>query len=646
MTTNLDYTSTTTDPVNRYARKIIESHHIQLGVGVPGETERIPILPGVSQQTIGGQPREPLIPLPRDREVVGIIGGGIGGLYAAKLLQEAGVPYEILEATDHVGGRLYTHHFDTPNKYDYYDVGAMRFPDTPIMKPVFDLFKELQRAGELKLLDYYFNDLKGTSTACYDDITVTRTTVQQQQDPWQISKWKALTTYAVKPFWDKLVEDVKSGSDEGWRLMMKYDKYSMRAYISGNRSDNTSFLDPERRFPYSVPVVQKCETFDMSTGGFDRALTEVVLDYLDFSWDGQTDIRWYCVDGGSTRLAEALDRYMSKRRGYSPPRLNSLVTRMEHIWDWRYPVTLADGSTKTYSHVITTTTLPCLRVMNLDDAWLDWEQKDALRSLKYGPAVKVGVRFKYAWWEDESVMKKYATIPLGPIIGGQSYTDKMARTVVYPSYPNPPNPRSPVLIVSYARALDALALSAMCDPKSSAELQRRLLEDLVSIHSFNAEGAMFLADQWLEAYPYSWSQDPRTMGAFGFFGPAQFQYLYQALTRPAAWGRLHFAGEGMSVRHGWVVGALESSYRAVQEVLFGSWYDKFLTLRDKYHGVHDEFDHYEMMGQVSVTLEGKFPQTRPDPVDADAAAAFKGLSLSDLSNYMPVADVVALPPYV
>lgn len=84
----------------------------------------------------------------------------------------------------------------------------------------------------------------------------------------------------------------------------------------------------------------------------------------------------------------------------------------------------------------------------------------------------------------------------------------------------------------------------------------------------------------------------------------------------------------------------------MQEVLFGSWYDKFLTLRDKYDGVHDEFDHYEMMGQVSVTLEGKFPQTRPDPVDADAAAAFKGLSLSDLSNYMPVADVVALPPYV
>ena len=224
---------------------------------------------------------------------------------------------------------------------------------------------------------------------------------------------------------------------------------------------------------------------------------------------------------------------MSKKRGYNKPRLNSLVTRIEHVLEWRPPrrpalggvhekqrfsdrvrVTLDDGTTRTYSHVITTTTLPCLRVMNLDDAYLDWEQKDALRSLKYGPAVKVGVRFKYAWWEDGSVMEKFSTISLGPIIGGQSYTDKMARTVVYPSYPNPPEARSPCLIVSYARALDALALSAMCDPRSSAELKRRLLEDLVSIHSFNAEGAKFLADQWQEAYPYSWSQDPRTMGMF------------------------------------------------------------------------------------------------------------------------------------
>ena len=163
----------------------------------------------------------------------------------------------------------------------------MRFPDTPIMRPVFDLFRELERAGELKLLDYYFNDRDGTSTACYDDITVTRTTVKQNKDPWQIEKWKALTTYAVKPFWDELVNDVKTGSDNGWRLMMQYDKYSMRAYISGNRSDvhpKSYNLDPENKFPYSVPVVQKCETFDNVLEQTLDLLRTQQMDGLHLQW--------------------------------------------------------------------------------------------------------------------------------------------------------------------------------------------------------------------------------------------------------------------------------------------------------------------------------------------------------------------------
>jgi len=35
----------------------------------------------------------------------------------------------------------------------------------------------------------------------------------------------------------------------------------------------------------------------------------------------------------------------------------------------------------------------------------------------------------------------------------------------------------------------------------------------------------------------------------------------------AAKGRLHFAGEALSVRHAWVVGALDSAWRAVHEYL-------------------------------------------------------------------------------
>ena len=59
---------------------------------------------------------------------VGIIGAGASGLYAAILLQSFGIPYEILEANDRPGGRIWTHYFDfetwnasKPGDPEYYD---------------------------------------------------------------------------------------------------------------------------------------------------------------------------------------------------------------------------------------------------------------------------------------------------------------------------------------------------------------------------------------------------------------------------------------------------------------------------------------------------------------------------------------------
>lgn len=59
---------------------------------------------------------------------VGIIGAGAAGLYAAVLLDSLGIEYDIIEASDRVGGRIYTYRFNetawlnsTPDDPDYYD---------------------------------------------------------------------------------------------------------------------------------------------------------------------------------------------------------------------------------------------------------------------------------------------------------------------------------------------------------------------------------------------------------------------------------------------------------------------------------------------------------------------------------------------
>jgi heterodisulfide reductase subunit A-like polyferredoxin len=53
-------------------------------------------------------------------ERVGIIGAGMGGLYSALILQSLDIPFEIIESSDRVGGRLFTHKFLKGGKYDYY----------------------------------------------------------------------------------------------------------------------------------------------------------------------------------------------------------------------------------------------------------------------------------------------------------------------------------------------------------------------------------------------------------------------------------------------------------------------------------------------------------------------------------------------
>lgn len=73
---------------------------------------------------------------------VGIIGAGMAGLYTAMILKSLHISYEILEASDRIGGRVYTHRFSN-DPGDYYDAGAMRFPDTPAMDRTFRLFRQL-----------------------------------------------------------------------------------------------------------------------------------------------------------------------------------------------------------------------------------------------------------------------------------------------------------------------------------------------------------------------------------------------------------------------------------------------------------------------------------------------------------------------
>lgn len=94
----------------RHGYAILERYHQNLAVALPG-----PLDP---QAQDASAPRKHFI-WPPPNFKVGIIGAGASGLYTAMILQDLGIEYELLEASEKVGGRLFTHHFGE-KRNDYY----------------------------------------------------------------------------------------------------------------------------------------------------------------------------------------------------------------------------------------------------------------------------------------------------------------------------------------------------------------------------------------------------------------------------------------------------------------------------------------------------------------------------------------------
>jgi len=168
-------------------------------------------------------------------------------------------------------------------------------------------------------------------------------------------------------------------------------------------------------------------------------------------------------------------------------------------------VKIANGATKKYSHVISTLPVPVLRTVNLTNAGLTVKQSVALRQLQYGPSIKVGIRFNSAWWTKDPIS----------IFGGQSFTDRPVRTIVYPSYGDGAlsEAESTVLIASYCWTNDAERTGSLIgtdDKDVEEQLKLLVLEDLAIVHGVKLE--MLLAE-YKEIYAWDWNHSPHTMGA-------------------------------------------------------------------------------------------------------------------------------------
>lgn len=221
-----------------------------------------------------------------------------------------------------------------------------------------------------------------------------------------------------------------------------------------------------------------------------------------------------------------------------------------------------------YSQVICTVPLGCLAVIDIPTNDLREQQQTAIRALSYGTSTKVALRFPTRWWEDPAVMAGL------PIQGGISSTDLPIRTCVYPSYGidhNVPLANRPgALLASYTWGQDAQRLGGLAlgpGTPADAESKELTLKNLIKLHDL-PENTFEDVDA-IQHFAHNWQNDINARGANAAFGPGQFgnpndpDNLYVNMKRPAPGGLLYFAGDAVSVHHAWVLGALNSAWRAV-----------------------------------------------------------------------------------
>ncbi|WP_046758895.1 flavin monoamine oxidase family protein [Kordia jejudonensis] len=184
---------------------------------------------------------------------------------------------------------------------------------------------------------------------------------------------------------------------------------------------------------------------------------------------------------------------------------------------------------------------------------LSFKKARALRECNYMPAFKAFITFKKQFWKDLGT-RQYETGL------GVSASDCSNRQVVYPSYGY--DAEKGVLQI-YSWAQDAERMGALTD-------EERVNECLKGIQFMYPEVDIYehFAGYHDGVTTKTWFWDQHAGGgAFALFNPGQFKNLYPTLLTPEFGGALNIAGECCSVHHGWIVGALDSAYNAVNNIL-------------------------------------------------------------------------------